>query len=379
MLCHVRLTDDRGVPLGSHDGWLRHYQIESITATRVLNDIGTLVMRVLPPFAPELLRRDNMVQLWHAPSGGALRLFRVYFIRRWLWELREGRLKLEIGGVDSNDLLRRRVIAAPTDIPRGEARGDTADNLMRARVHQETTEASSWVITVDYGSRTWSQFGVEADVGGALGIGVRELSYKPLLEFGGGGVLQELIKAADDNGDKLYFDVAPEVIAGGSIRFVFRVYQDCLGTDRTVTGGLVFGPQFGNLLDGELEYDYTREINNLYYGPVGPRGKGQMKQEYDASAIDASVWNRCEGYGGDISVAETMRELERSKGRRRFVGRLVSTAQTVFGRDWDFGDRVRINFGADSFNALVRAVTWEVTNDGNLTVHARIDSEDEDD
>ena len=74
-----------------------------------------------------------------------------------------------------------------------------------------------------------------------------------------------------------------------------------------------------------------------------------------------------------------MRELERSKGRRRFVGRLVSTAQTVFGRDWDFGDRVRINFGADSFNALVRAVTWEVTNDGNLTVHARIDSEDEDD
>lgn len=372
------MTDDSGVRISDLNGNSPLSRIMRFTATRVANGIGKIVIDVSGDFDQSLLRVDNMIQLWHAPAGQSLRLWRIYFLRGWRYTMTAGGgTTLQLTGCCTNDLLRRRVVANVTDSPECKM-DDFSDDMLR-QVMRDATEAITdplrWFIGAGPSTRNWSLFSVEADAGRGPDFDFRDMCFRQLLDTSGGGVLPDICKASRDNdGVELFFDVVPLTVSSSGITLVFRAYRELIGADRTLSG-ITFDPELGNLTDVELEFDYAEEINDSYTGNIGSHSGANIRETYNSGRYYQSIWNSCEGYvsGG---VNDGIAQIRDSR-TTRFIATAVQTDSAVFGRDWDWGDKVRARFKQFAFDTIIRAVTVQVDDQGKETVSARIDETEE--
>ena len=74
------LTDDAGLRIADSRGRSCLKSFISLSASRAINQIGNFVLELPKTFDASLLSPDRMVQVWRAPTGGRLALWRVYFI-----------------------------------------------------------------------------------------------------------------------------------------------------------------------------------------------------------------------------------------------------------------------------------------------------------
>jgi hypothetical protein len=203
---------------------------------------------------------------------------------------------------------------------------------------------------------------IAADLGDGPSI-TKGFSFDPLLTASGQGVLPALAKAARAAGTEVFFDIVPNVVSGSSITFQFRTFTGQPGQDQTGQG-VLFDQQRGNMRNPRLEYDYSNEENYIYAAGQGEEGEREVQQVYDSARYLASQWNRCEGHADarNQSTANGVREsgraaLEDGEPRIRFTAEPVDTAGTRFGRDWDFGYKVRSRYRNIEFDTIIRAVT----------------------
>jgi len=374
------LCNDYGTRIADLWGHTMLDRVQSFTATRVANDIGTFTANVPATFDPTLLRRDMIVQVMRSPDGGAMELFRHYFLRRWIYETKRGKLGLELHGVCCNDLLRRRVItSAPGTMVSTKGGvagiGETADDIMKAIVSEcliDATGGYGWPVPL-YGTRDWPLFSVEADAGAGPFIDPIDVSYEYLLQPNQRGALYQVIDEARQEGVDLYFDVVPLVLTGNQLSFVFRVRLGQPGQDIT-TSGVLFSQDRGNLTDCSLSYDYTAEENYIYgvkeQGPYDTK----VTQRWSVPGVAASIWNRIEGTV-DKTSRSTGNYLRDKRGRLRFTGRITDTPGMRYGVDWSWGDRVRVRYLQFQFNAVIKAVTLSVDRNGQEQIGTRLEYE----
>lgn len=342
------------------------------SATRLANGIGSFSMSLPQSFDTNLLTPDRMVQVWRAPEGGRLSLWRVYFVRKWRFMTQDSRQVLLIWGRDGNDLLRRRIVAAFTDEAQSE-KTDFADDMMKEVVTESLADGVAPV--PDAGTRAWAGLSVQADLGAGPTL-TRSFAWQRLSRL-----MPAIGQAAREAGTEVFFDVVPAIVGSDSISFQFRTYTGQPGVDRTGLG-VVFDQERGNLKNPYLEFDYTNEVNYVYSGGQGQESEREVQQVYDAARYNASQWNRCEGFINASSQAlpDAVREMGRSaveagRPRRRFGAEPVDTEGTRFGRDWDHGDKVRARYRGYEFDTIIR-VTNVTVRDGRETVTARLEYED---
>lgn len=348
--------------------------ILNMTATRVVNDIGKINLRVPLSFNPNLLAPDRMVQLWRAPDGMPLSLWRVYFIRRWKFEMQGSQDVVTLFGPDSLDLMRRRVVAAYRGSSQAKKSG-LADDLMKAYVTDALSDANPPIPSA--GTRAWSRLSVASNVG--LGPSVsRDLPYHKLLTSSGNGVLSVLSKAAKEAGTEVFFDVIPIAVSGDSITFGFVTAVNQPGLD--VSDKVVFDVQRGNMLNPALEYDYSDEENYIYAAGQGEESTRKVAQVYDNTRYGNSIWNRCEGstdaQESTIAALQSAGRTALSEGRPkiRFTATPVDTKGTRFGEHWDVGYKVRAKFKTIDFATIIRSATINLTPKGE-TIQTRLDYE----
>jgi hypothetical protein len=371
------LTDDTGLRITDRRGRSYLKSFLNLTASRAVNAIGRFTLEVPAGFDDNLLKPDRMIQVWRAPTGGRLGLWRVYFLRRWIFETRGGEESVILSGPDTNDLLRRRIVAAYAASAQAD-KTDLADDMMKEIVTEAIADGVA--PTPDAGSRVWSDLSIAGDLGDGPTI-TKGFSFDPLLTASGQGVLPALAKAARVAGTEVFFDIVPNVVSGSSITFQFRTYTGQPGQD--VTGqGVLFDQQRGNMRNPRLEYDYTEEENYIYAAGQGVTDTRNVQQVYDSARDLASQWNRCEGHAdarnqtADNGVREAGRAaLEDGRPRIRFQAEPVDTTGTRFGRDWDFGYKVRSRYRNVEFDTIIRAVTISVDGNGTEDVRARLEHE----
>lgn len=346
-----------------------------LSAARVTNAIGHFRMRLPISFDTRLIKSDRIVQIWRAPSGSRLSLWRPYFIRGWRYETLGNKETIVIYGPDVNDLLRRRIVAAHTSSSQA-SKTDYADDMMKEIV----TEALADGIdpTPDAGTRVWDNLNVQSD----LGLGptlTKEFAWGRLLSISGSGVLPGIARAAREAGTEVFFDIVPNAVSSTSITFEFRTYIDQPGRDVTDLG-VMFDRDLGSLKNPFLEHSYEDEENYIYAIGRGAQVSRETQQIYDSDRYSTSIWARCEGIADarDQSVDNGVREagrsvLEGGRPRRTFGGTPVDTAGSRFGVDWKFGYKVKAYYREEGFDAIVRAVTINVDNRGNETVQARLE------
>lgn len=363
------LTTDAGVRLALLDHSL------GFTASRVVNGIGWLNHSLPASFDTSLIDVDRMVQVWRAPAGGSLSLWRVYFVRKWRFETMGSQEALSISGPDCNDLLRRRIVVGYAGSSYASKTG-AADDVMKALVSEAISDTPTPVPSA--GTRVWSNLSVAADLGAGPTL-TKSLNFGHLLQKSGGGSLADIGKAAREAGTEVFFDIVPAVVSGSSITFQFRTTTGQPGMD--VSARVVFDQARGNLVNPFLEYDYSEETDYVYAGGQGEGAARNIQQVYDASRYGKSQWNRCEAFAdarnetADNGVREAGRALlEEGRPRRRLGGIPVDTAGTRFGRDWNFGDRVRARYHNEEFDAIIRAVMISQDDDGEQ-VQARLEWE----
>lgn len=367
----VWLTDDAGVRLASLDKFL------TLQAAREANRIANFTLRAPLSFDTNFVRRDNMIQVWRAPLGGRLKLWRAYFIRRWRFNTLAGSDQVvTLYGPDSNDLMRRRIVAAYASSAQA-AKTDFADDMMKEVVTEALADGVSPAPSA--GTRVWSGLSVQADSSAGPTI-TKSFPFDYLLLPGGGGVLSILANAAKEGGTEVFFDVAPATVASNSIDFQFRTTTGQPGQD--VSDYVVFSQETGNLEKPDLEEDYTREENYIYAAGQGEEANRNVQQVYDAGRYNGSRWNRCEGFADARNqsadngvIASGNNRLYEGRPRIRFTGIPVDTEGTRFGIDWDFGDRVQAKYLNYQFDCIIRAMTLSVDGDGNETIDARLDYE----
>jgi len=346
-------------------------------AARQVNRIGWFTLGLPTTFDYTLLKRDLIVQIWRAPAGGRLKLWRPYFIRGWRFEHAGSRERFTIWGPDCNDLLRRRIVAHYAGETESDYTATEADDMMKDIVTNAIADGTN--PAPDAGTRVWSDLSIAGDL--TLGPQLdKGCAWKQLMTSAGGGVLPGIADAAREAGTEVFFDVVPDSISPTSISFQFRTYTGQPGMD--VTSKVVFSQEDKNLLDPFLDYDYADEITYVYAGGQGELDEREIQQVYDAARYGASAWNRCEAFADarDQETANGVREAGRAKLQAgkpiiRAGGVPVDTEGTRFGQDWDFGDRVRMRYRRQEFDCIVRAVVLRMAPTGEETIDARLDYE----
>jgi len=337
-----------------------------ISATRVANAIGRLNLGVAPDFDPAWLRRDRIVQVWRGPPDGALALWRPYFVRGWRYEMQGNVERLTINGADGNDLLRRRVVAYATDTSQGKKAAKEADDLAKEIVDENMVSAST-------SARNWSSLSVQADL--TLGPQLnRTVSWRNVAK-----ALADIAKAAKAAGTEVFYDVAARA-SQSSISFVFVTKTGQPGQDLTGRGAL-FSKARRNLEEPYYDVDYGDEVNYVYGLGQGEGSDRNTQEVSDSDRINASAWNRCEGVADARSEKtdngvreEARRALTEGEPVIRAGGRILDTEGVRFGRDWNWGDKVRFAYRGE-FDAIIRTVTLSLGGDGRETIQGRLDYE----
>jgi len=343
--------------------------------SRIANKRAPCMLRLPGSFKwKTLLRPDRMLQFWRQPEGRPMSLWRSYFIGAWEPATdAAGDTVITVYGYDALDLLHRRVLAVHVKASDAVATAVEADDLMKDIVGLCMSDAVTPTPTA--GTRAWSLLTVQGDLTKGPQL-TRQFAWGQLDEE-----VAEIAQAAKAAGTEVFFDVVEKRVTSTSITFEFRTKTGQPGQD--LSSRVVFSEENKSLLEPSLLIDYRDGINYVYSVGQGEGAGTEVQQVYDATLYGASVWGRREGYAyaGSEDAANGVREVGRAMlavGRpdRTFSAKTMDGDGTRFGRDWNWGDKVKAKaFGFD-FDTIVKKVVIYIDQDGAERIDARLEYED---
>lgn len=352
-------------------------RVERFEWTRAINNIGRCTITLPGDFDRSLLKIDNQIQIQRAPSPTSiLRLEDSYFIRRPIVTTNEsGLTRIQVHGVSPIELLTRRIVAYAAGSAQAN-KTDFADDMMKAIVRENLGALAGVDGFGDSRSFDATYFGVAPDFG--LGPSLtKAFSRRNVLL-----ILQDLAEAARTAGNEVFFAVVPAT----ATTFEFRTFTGQPGLDRRFPDGtnpIVFSLDRGNFELPFLEDDFEFESNYVYGGGQGEGVGREIQEVRDLVRINTSIWNRREAFRDarhESTAAGVLDEAESSlaKGRpkRRFTAIVLSSEGSRYGLDWDFGDRITVEYLGEQFDGLIRIVRVNVNNEGLETVEGRVEVED---
>jgi len=334
-----------GIRLGYLDSFTR------LIYSRKVNDIGRLEMDIATKNLPDRVltvnnqfQRDLRIAIWYQVQGQPLRLDMdtVWFVRSIEFRETKNGEVCTIFAVDANDLLRRRIVAAYVTSPEAFKNGN-ADIIMKAYVREALGTLAS-------AARQFPGVTVQNDM--TLGpVITREAGWRNLL-----AILQECAQESASLGTFIAFDI----VAIDPSTLQFQVFVNQRGADQR--SSLPIGTAYGNLVDTSMLYNTEAEVTHAY---AGGAGEALLRDIAEFEAIvrrNLSVYNRIEVFidarNSDDTVTPADAKVAVREGRPRinFQGTLVDTQAVQYGRDYKFGDMVRVQTRRGSFDARIDAI-----------------------
>ena len=337
---------------------------EGFTASRITNNIGAITM-TLPSDYDNLIKLDGIIEVHRKPDGGILKLFNAYQIRAWDY-LDQGNIdKTIMSGKDGVNLLDRRIVAYAAGSANTEMT-DYADDMMKVIVNQNlgATATDTDRDLTSYG------FAVEAELGAAPSISMN-FAYRNVLN-----IIRDIAQSSRKAGTRLYFDVIPTVGSGGTIGWRFITNVDQPGMDLTGTNQVVFGKQWGNLSGARIRFDHSYESTVVYAGGQGLEEDRTVEEREDTDRSAESPYNRIEEFYNVSGQAETTAAVQAAGDGRlselrpslQFSGILSDNLSVKYGINWDFGDRVVVEYRGIQKDAVINSLTLSVNKNGQETI-----------
>jgi len=344
--------------------------------SRVSNAIGATAI-TLPPLYDNLFGLDYILEYWRKPTGGSMKFFNAYFIRRWRYEDAGGNEYTVVWGYDGNYIPAGRIVAY--DAASAQAlQTDYLDDMMKVTMIDALgADAGTGRILTSVGGGVT----IAAELGDAPSA-TKGMSWRNVFD-----VCVDLADASRAAGTNLYFDMVPSFTSAGKIAWQFVTATTQRGYDRTQDSDnpVFFGRQWGNLEGGYWERDHESEYNYVYGRGQGFRDARYTGNAYDATRYGASIWNRREAYcnasaGGEgasdaSTLADAKAKLEKGRPAWRVGGQLLDTPQARYDIDFSFGDLVTVEIRGKQIDAEISAVTFSVDGSGQESQEFRFEME----
>lgn len=342
----------------------------SLSWSRVVNDVGVLVITYAGELLPQLLRPDNIITVYRIVNGVP------QLITETAWLLRrvrraldsQGRLFTEITAYSGNYLLSSRGIAYAVRSAFSTKSGN-ADNLIKAYVRENLGSSATDT------ARIISQFTVQADSSQGQSIDLVAGWRDNLLI-----VAQELAEASTVAGTYIAFDCVYQ----GAAAWDLRTYSGQRGMDRRVPGsnfGFLLGTAYGNVNNVEYVTDWSETTTAAYGLGTGLGARRNVQIALDAPRIAESPYGRREAFI-DASNASTVNQVLRvaraavraGRPRQSFRAQITETPASRFGIDWNWGDYVTVTALGVTVDARIDAVAVKVEQ-GSETIDAYVRAE----
>jgi hypothetical protein len=322
-------------------------QVTSYEYALLVNEPGPFSIRLPYNFDRSMIGVDYIIEIWRGIEGTNLRMDYCGFIRTLEFGDENGLPYTEIGGFSTMELLKRRT-ARDNGATVNTTLTNEADDLLKA------------IFTDQFGADSIAARNLTAVAGGvtvqadnaAAPSQTKEFKHKTVYD-----VMLEIAQTSKEAGTELYFDVVPVIgsITTGNLGFNFETYIGQRGSDRTFDSNnpVYIGPDWENLINGSLTYDYSNEINVVTVLGKGDGPAQETVERTDPTRIATSIWNRREGIktasnaaSGDTAAlnAEGDAFLSENKPKLHFTGDIQETQSFRYGYNWFFGDRVTIQY-----------------------------------
>lgn len=384
------LTDDGGRRLAILNKLLWISYTRSVSLLSVLN-FG-LLFKEFPPGLDPWRGVDWRLEAWRAPAEDApLRLEDTFMLRKpEVYTRNDSTTIIRFYGRNGIDLLNRRMVIQRAG-SQWATKTDYADDLMKAVVREQMLYGSAVDEDgVQDNSRSFprNEFRVQSDTsdGPTMQRSFNEKKVMDVLREIKDGTFQ--LNVNDPANNRIFFNVRPVDISqadtdyGALMGWEFETRSGLFGSDRT--GEMEFSLLNENMEGPSYGESHLEEVNAVYVGGNG-RGSTQIIQSVeDTVRIEASRWNRVENWISASGEADNSgllnqgyAELEKGKPEKQLSLTFLNTPggdgkpRSLYGVDWDLGDRLRVNYARRQFNAEVNMVYVSIDENGKEIVTGR--------
>jgi len=358
-----------GTRLAFIDGWL------NLEYTRALHGVGALALQVPSSFDDAMLQVDYKIEVWRALPGEAKRLENVYLIRGWKqWTDQAGVNYTTIIGVDGNDVLKRRFVWAQPGSTQAR-KTDNACDLIKAYMREALTTADAYgTDPQDWRGQIATYFTVAADDGLGQSF-TKNYEGKTLFDVANG-----IAETSTGRGTVVWWYVCP--VSGAE--YQLRTYTPLLGQD--LTGQVTLTPDFA-MAEGNHEYSGIDEFNMVvgWGGKIGWAEHPDYRKSDDAynlASIRKSAFSWREKFldcgdepDYDAIADACIEEVTNADNlaQQTFQCGLSELENFRYGREWDFGDKVKLSYRGVQMDAVVKTVHVTVGATERIEVFFKID------
>lgn len=338
----------------------------SFEYAKVIGDIGVAIIQVSNRNSPYRVNLpDRRVHIYRQPVGGSLKLDFTCYLRKFNTETTQaGQFWRSLTAFDSNEILRRRILWNDGNADHVvEVTGVEADNAMK----------DIWLASFDDGftdTREITGKGFSAAADETLGPQLtKAFRWRNLLT-----VLQDLQADSKAQGTEVFFGMVPT----GETATEFQTWINQPGRD--LSNDIIFSLERGNLSNPKLSYDHTEEVTQVYAGGQGLDTDRVVQTANDSDRYNLSRLNYIEKFRhsqGDTSavvLSDARDELERHRPRFTFSADISDTPRIRYGRDWNIGDKVGVDYAGIQFSTIIRSVHVKVDPSGQETISSRVEN-----
>lgn len=362
-------------------------RVESFVATRVANNVGEFSVILPADFDFSLLRPEQQVFISRKPSGGIKKRVWAGLIKQIDSSFGEtGIRSLSISGPDFNSILASRVLVGElTPTVTGTVESILHTYIPRHLFTSGGTNYAFWPVAFEPagGGQRTNLFTTDCPHhNGMPSITYGIIARSSILDW-----LTELCAYLKNHSTPtdLYFDFWPAEVNV----FEFRTYLNQPGRNATIgqPGAIMFSADNGNLTSIAYQEDYRNEINMLYklnsgsnfanLEPFSTATLGFATYGDSAGRYASSMYSIHNGFvmiSADTNVdQDSKKALKEGRPLKKLTGNVKSVPGSIYGIDWEFGDRVNVKFDGRIFETIIKAVTFGVDNSGREILEAAVE------
>ncbi len=332
------------------------------------HDIGACSLVLPGDFDTALIAPDRRLVVSRAPHGGKLQLEDAYFLRRWADATDDNGVRtITATGYNGLYLAAGRIVAAAAGSAAAE-KTDYIDDMMKDIITEQlgASAAAARQISSSYLS-------VQGDLSAGPSV-TKGFAWQNVLK-----VLQDLADVAWQAGTQVYFGMVPV----SSTAWEFRTRTGQLGQDHTYPNGVnpvLLGLEYGNLRAPRVEWDYTDERTYVYAGGQGQGTAREIVEVEDTVRSGRSLFGRREAFADARNDASTNAAtaagnaaLANARPKLRFSASIIENANTRYGIEWGWGDKLSAVYQGQQYDAMVRMVHVSVDQNGKETIEAKLE------
>ena len=332
----------------------------SLSCNRVVNNVGALEL-VLPKstkYEWQDFEKDCIIEVWRNESLLMDTIWFVQSIKRQLSE--SGEYLISLTAKDANYLLETRIVDAYAGSS-GATKSGFADDVMKEFVYEQIVNPTNI-------SRIFPTVSVQSNRSAAPFI-KHSGAWKTLIS-----VLRDISDSVQTRGTYLAYDM----VARNTSSIEFRTYINQRGRPETSTP--IVSPEQGNISSITRTIDYTDSMTNIIVAGQGEGVDRVVVRMHGSDAVSGPYsWTEIfkDGRGSNdvlSLVNEGYASLFAKTGKKSFEGEIINSDSFQFGRDFNFGDKLRIFFDGEVIIGRLDTIRVDISKDGER-ISARIRDE----